>query len=181
MSKLAWHFTDGPRLRDGRPLPAIGETLRHEGEVIACESGLHASARLLDACNYAPGCLLHRVRLGGTIVDHGDKLVASERTILATVDATRTLHEFACDAATALLDAEEAAGRTVDPRSRRAIEVKRLWLEGKATDQELAAAWDAARDAAWVAAWDAQETELTRRIFALLAESGYTEADDAQA
>ena len=69
------------------------------------------------------------------------------------------LHEFACYVA-------EGALRTVgdsDPRSVDAIRVKRLWLRGEATNEELdaagaaarAAAWDAAGDAAWAAAGDA--------------------------
>ena len=75
----------------------------------------------------------------------------------------RTLHEFACRCAE---EALREAGVT-DDRSWNAIRVKRLWIEGKATDTELVAAWaaawaaarvaawDAARVAAWVAAWDA--------------------------
>jgi hypothetical protein len=31
----AYHFT-GNALRDGRPIPAIGEWLRHEGDIIPC-------------------------------------------------------------------------------------------------------------------------------------------------
>lgn len=67
----------------------------------------------------------------------------------------RTLHEFALWCAeTALIIAEVA-----DERSWHALTVKRLWLDGKATDKELDAAKTAARDAAWDdakdAAWDA--------------------------
>lgn len=67
----------------------------------------------------------------------------------------RTLHEFAIWCAeTALIIAEVA-----DERSWHALTVKRLWLDGKATDKELDAAKTAARDAAWDnakdAAWDA--------------------------
>ena len=46
-----------------------------------------------------------------------------------------------------------------DRRPHDAVAVKRLWIEGEATDEELAAArdaaWDAARAAAWDAAWNA--------------------------
>ena len=71
----------------------------------------------------------------------------------------RTLHEFACRCAEGAL---RKAGVT-DDRSWNAIRVKRLWIEGKATDTELAAAWAAAEaaaraaaeDAAWAAAWAA--------------------------
>jgi hypothetical protein len=43
-----WHFA-AHELRDGRPLPAKGDMLRHEGEVIACRAGLHGSPRAMDA------------------------------------------------------------------------------------------------------------------------------------
>ena len=42
-----------------------------------------------------------------------------------------------------------------DPRSTAALDVAERHANGNATDEELAAAWDAARDAAWDAAWDA--------------------------
>jgi hypothetical protein len=42
-----------------------------------------------------------------------------------------------------------------DNRPAEAIRIKKLWLKGKATDVELAAARAAARDAAWAAAEDA--------------------------
>jgi hypothetical protein len=72
----------------------------------------------------------------------------------------RVLHEFA------IWCADEALKRVgnPDPRSLNALEVKRRWLRGKATDEELAAAraaaWDAARaamDAARAAAWAAMD------------------------
>jgi len=37
-----YHFT-GKTLRDGRPIPPIGEWLIHEGSVKMCRYGLHAS------------------------------------------------------------------------------------------------------------------------------------------
>lgn len=39
----AWHFV-GTTLRDGRPVPADGVTLRHDGPLRLCASGLHAKA-----------------------------------------------------------------------------------------------------------------------------------------
>ena len=62
------------------------------------------------------------------------------------------LHEFACRCAERALSRIE----NPDPRSLRAIEVKRAWLRGEATDEELAAARDAAR-AARHATWAAAE------------------------
>lgn len=80
------------------------------------------------------------------------------------------LHEFVCRCAEGAL---RKAGVT-DDRSWNAIRVKRLWIEGKATDTELAAARDAARDAALAAArdaaWDAARSEHVKMLIALLEE-----------
>lgn len=62
----------------------------------------------------------------------------------------RTLHEFAVWCAETTL----TKANVTDERIWNALNVKRLWLNGKATDEELAAARSAARDAAWDAAWD---------------------------
>ena len=59
------------------------------------------------------------------------------------------LHELACKFA------ETALQFTNDLRCREVIEVKRRWLQGKSTDEELEAAeaaWSAAEAAAWSAA-----------------------------
>ncbi len=85
MNDLGWHFTLGDELRDGRPVPPIGETLIHEGKIQICESGLHCSKRLIDALRYAPGATLHQVRFGGEVQFEKDKLVSRERTILRTL------------------------------------------------------------------------------------------------
>ena len=60
-----------------------------------CRSGLHASEHPFDALKYAPGALLHRVRLDGIVDTHDDKVVASRRMIVATIDATDVLRRFA--------------------------------------------------------------------------------------
>jgi len=65
------------------------------------------------------------------------------------------LHGLACDFAARALRRERRAGREPDPRSWAALAVKRWWIEGAATDADLAAAGDAAGDAAWAAAGDA--------------------------
>ena len=154
---IAWHFVgEDRRLRDGTPLRK-GRTYRlPAGTVpVMCEVGYHASVRALDALWYAPGPIVCRVRLGGTILKDTDKLCASERTVLWWADATRTLHEFALWCAERALKAERKAGREPDPRSWRALRVKRAWLDGKASDQELHAASDAARSTASDKAWSA--------------------------
>ena len=90
------------------------------------------------------------------------------------------LHEFACVCAEYAL----TLVNNPDPRTIKVIEVKRAWLRGEATDEELAAARDAARsapraawaatgassDAAWAAenAWNAVcEAQVTYLIMVL--------------
>lgn len=70
----------------------------------------------------------------------------------------KLLHEFACDIAEYALKQEREAGREPDERSWEVVRIKRLWIHGEASDEELDAARDAAwaaRDAARAAAWDA--------------------------
>ena len=154
---LAWHFTDGMTLRDGQSLE-VGKTYTYEGEIKICESGYHASRRLIDALRYAHGAQISRVECWGDVQEQDDKLVARNRTVLWTLDATMILHEFAC------MVAEISLSKVVnpDPRSLAAIKAKRKWIKGKISDKELDAAWsaaeDAAEDAAWSAAWSAAES-----------------------
>jgi hypothetical protein len=161
MSKpiLAWHFLTNDRLpkhgQRKRPLK-VGDVMRVKGTPILCERGLHASERILDALAYAPGPVVCRVEVSGTIVHGVDKLAGTRRKILGMGDIETLLHEWACDVA------EEACRRAdvLDGRSLEAIEVKRRWLRGESTYDELTAAEDAAwavagaaaRDTAWAAA-----------------------------
>lgn len=186
---LGWWFAADDTLPngDGRAV-VVGETLTVPGPVVLCERGLHASRRAVDALRYAPGSILYRVRLSGEVVEDDDKMVATKRTALWRIDATRALRLFACDAAESALLSERAAGRDPDPRSWEAIRVTRLWIDGKATGADWnadwnaawnaagaarSAVWSAARSAArgsaaeraaWSAAWSASETMLIKRI-----------------
>lgn len=90
----AWHFV-GKTLRDGRPIPADGRWLIHRGPIVPCESGLHASVRLIDALRHAPGATVCRVVVRGEIIHEADKLVASRRKIMWRIDATDLLYAFA--------------------------------------------------------------------------------------
>ena len=154
---LAWHFTEGATLRDGQPLE-VGKTYTHEGEVKMCESGYHASRRLIDALRYAPGAQISRVECWGDVQEQNDKLVARNRTVLWTIDATMILHEFACRVAEIAL----SKVTNPDPRSLAAIKAKRKWMKGKISDKDLDAAgrgaWSAAESAAKSAAWYAAES-----------------------
>lgn len=149
MSELAWHFV-GDALRDGRPVPPDGEWLEHEGEVVLCEAGLHASVDVWDALTYAPGPVLCRVEVDGVIVRGDDKLAASRRRILRRVDMTDALRTYARDEARRVM-------HLWDPP-----DVVREYLETGQEDIRVVArsaardaAWHAARDAARATAWDA--------------------------
>ena len=157
MSKpiLAWHFLTSDRLpehgRRKRPLK-VGDVMRVKGTPILCEHGLHASERILDALDYAPGPVVCRVEVSGAIVQGDDKLAGTRRKILGMGDIETLLHEWACDVAEDVCRRAEV----LDARSLEAIACKRRWLRGESTDEELAAAmaaaWGAARAAAWGAA-----------------------------
>ena len=90
----AYHFV-GDTLRDGRPIPPDGAWLEHDGPLKLCESGLHASLHPFDALTYAPGATLCLVELRGTIIHDVDKCVAQRRRIVARIDATALLRDFA--------------------------------------------------------------------------------------
>ncbi|HED4877355.1 TPA: hypothetical protein R4K21_003174, partial [Stenotrophomonas maltophilia] len=138
----AFHFV-ADTLRDGRPVPADGELLIHDGEVELCAQGLHASIDPYDALTYAPGNVLCLVELSGTIVRGYDKVAASERRIIKRIDAEPLMREYARWCALQVIELWDAP------------EVVRQYLT--AGDESLraaagAAAWDAAGDAAWAAA-----------------------------
>lgn len=99
MPKYYYHFV-GDTLRDGRPVPKDGEWLEHEGHLILCSAGLHASEHPFDALKYAPGNTLCLVELGGEdLIRGGDKVCARKRKIIARFDATSLLRRFAADQA----------------------------------------------------------------------------------
>ena len=89
-----WHFV-GTTLRDGRPVPRTGRWLVHDGPLVLCASGLHFGRTPWEALQYAPGPILCRVEVGGTILDGGDKGVAQRRRIVQRMDATELLRYFA--------------------------------------------------------------------------------------
>ena len=174
---LAWHFlaADGRQrvyLPNGGTRPGklvnVGQVSACCPPLILCKHGLHASVCILDALQYAPGPVCCRVEMSGTILEGSGKFCSTRRRVLAMADITTILHEFACDCAEGALKIAEVE----DPRSWAALEAKRRWLRGEITDEELEAAWVAARDAAWDAArdaardaaWDAQSKKLAEML-----------------
>lgn len=143
---LGWHFADGMKLPNDESL-VVGKTYHIDGDIELCLRGLHASRQILDALKYAPGTTLSRVESWGDVQECDDKLVARNRRVLWTLDATMVLHEFACRVA------EDALSRVdkPDPRSVAAIAAKRAWMRGEIDDDSLCFAKAAAMDAAMAA------------------------------
>jgi hypothetical protein len=177
---IAYHFTNGPQLRDGRPLPPVGEWLEHVGPLVPCERGLHASEHPFDALEFAPGTLLHKVELAGGIIPHGspvNKVVARRRRIVATLEAAPLMDRFA--RAQALKVAHLWNPPAVVLQFLNGDESKRVG----ARDAAWATAWDAARDAAWAAArdaaWDAARAAAWAAAWAAARAAAWDAARDA--
>ena len=155
----AWHFVNN-ELRDGRPIPPDGEWLEHEGELIMCESGLHASLRITDALKYAPGRYICRVELDGDIIEDEDKAVASKRKILWRIDGEKVLRAFARWCALQYVHLWDAPDVVIEYLTKGDLD---LMVAARAAVEDAsraasraaveAAAWDAVDDASWDAAW----------------------------
>ena len=156
---IGYHFT-GDRLRDGRPIPPVGEWLEHEGEIVPCVNGLHASEHPFDAMIYASGRMLHKVEIEGDLISHGDpvnKWVGRRRKIIASIDAEPLLRAFA----------RWCALRAIDPQA--APSVVREYLE-TGDDTERCTEWDAwnaSWDSAWAVSWDAGRAAAAGRAVAM--------------
>ena len=152
-SVLAWHFV-ADKLRDGRPIPRKGVWLKHETECVMCEAGLHASRRLLDALQYAPGKMLCRVECVDVAAEQDDKLVCHKRKIIARFDSEELLWRASRKFALDVIHLWPAPKVVI-----KFLKTGDKSLRAAALDAARDAAWSAARAAAWgaarAAAWDA--------------------------
>lgn len=191
----AWHFV-GNALRDGRPVPADGVWLKHDGPLVMCTYGLHASVEPFDALKYAPGPILCLVECHGQIIRGLDKLVCSERRILTRMNATDMLRYYArmqalsvvhlWDAPAIVLDYLMTGDEEIRDAAREAAVVpattwapRIAWAAG-ATWATGAAAWiaagsaaEAATKATWAvgdAEWDVTKSEVRKDFNALVHE-----------
>lgn len=157
----AYHFV-GNKLRDGRSIPPNGEVLYHDKpKPSICEHGLHASRKIIDALNYAPGETICLVKVWGYVEEQHDKLVGTKRMIVSRFDASEVLREFARKQALSVIHLWDAP------------DIVRKYLETgdtKLRDAARAAAWAAAWDAAGDAAGAAANKMLTEMVSAALAQ-----------
>jgi hypothetical protein len=155
------------RYGDGRKIKK-GGTHTVKGSIKLCNHGLHASKRIIDALRYAPGPILHLVTLGGKVVHGDNKSVATERTYVASFDATEVLREFArrqalinielikphCKAEEYELIVEYLKSGRENLRS--AARSAAGYAAESAAESAAWSAWSAARSAARSAAWSAE-------------------------
>ena len=160
MSIYAWHFTDGNKLRDGTPLPAVGEWLEYEGEVRICGSGYHYSLLPSDALLYAPGDTLHLVECDDIVKTHDDKGVCRRRRIIASMDAEEMLRYYArMQALSVVMNAPEMSDVVYD------------WVF--TGDESLRSA---ARSAAYSAAYSAADSAARSAVYSAVYSAAYSAA-----
>ena len=128
--------------RPGKWLPVVEQ-------LEMCNSGYHA-CEFADVLSWAER-EMYEVELAGKLLPGDNKVTAQRLRFVRRVDAwnENTLRLFACWCV------RQVWHLLTDERSRRAVEVAELFANGKATQEELDAAWDAAGDAAYAAAWAA--------------------------
>jgi hypothetical protein len=157
-----WNLPKGKR--PGKWMPVI------KGDIKPCRNGYHLcrSKDLLGWLN----ATIYEAEAGSERVAETNKVVVRKARLLRKVDNwnEKTARMFACDCAARVLHFYER--KYDDPRVRNCIEVARLYANGKATHDDLAAAraaaraaaWAAARAAAWAAAWDAEGRWQSKRL-----------------
>ena len=133
------------------------------GDLVPCKNGYHLCHEW-DLV-YWLGPTIWEATYRGERIDCRDKIVVREARLIRRLQTwnDRTARLFACDCAERAL----SLTNNPDPRSVNAIRVARLFADGKASPEELAAARDAARDAAW-AAGDAEREWQTARLMEYL-------------
>lgn len=179
---IAYHFC-GATLRDGRPIPADGEWLVHEGQVTICETGLHASSHPFDALQFAPGATLCIVECEDIVTEHVDKLVCRRRKIVKRIDATELLWKASREYAKSVLhlwDAPQVVKDFLDTGDESLMAAARAAARAAASADAWAAAMAAARDAGWDAGWDAAWDAARDSAWAAARAAGWAAARAAQ-
>jgi hypothetical protein len=116
-----------------------------------------------EPCDNYPEDLIHELVGDGVTVEQileTDKIPTADKIWLLTRKEffpDNNLHELACRFA------EYALSKVYnpDPWSIEAVRVRRQWMQGKATDEQLEGAYDAARGVAWAA--DRKDSSESKR------------------
>jgi len=166
-----------PTLRsDGTYTP--GRWMRTIKDIEPCARGYHVFERkdILQWFN----ATLYECEIRGAAIDHGDKIVAESCRLIRPLPGCneRILRLFACRVAEDVLPLYEAKYPD-DDRPRKAIDTARRHADGQATDDELAAARDAAQAAAWDAAWAAARDATWDAAWAAARDAAWAAARDA--
>lgn len=109
-----YHFSHPEFIRGGIPLPAAGQTLTWDGDVVDLHNGFHASADPFDALYYAQGPIMHRVSVWEDLVFAQDMFVGRNRMIHKSVDANEMLRDFARHCAHSVIMFWDYPPETVD-------------------------------------------------------------------
>jgi len=156
----AFHFikADHTTYKYGLPVE-VGQTLRVEGELVACKNGLHSSDHPFDALMYAPGPVLCVVERDPDAVPRGnpvDKHAGRWRRCIQMKDISDTLRRFA------YWNVDEAIGFAADACEREGMDEHAATLRAlpEVVDEDTRkragvaarAVWHAARAAALYAA-----------------------------
>jgi hypothetical protein len=141
-----WFLPRGKR--PGKWMPAIAGTLS------ACSNGYHVLT--LEQLSAWLGPAIFEVEVRGDGILQSDKHVYPQARLIRKLDKwnDRAARIYACDCVERVLGLFENR-YPADKRPRKAIETARLFAEAKASNEDLIAAWTAARDAAWDLAWTA--------------------------
>ena len=151
----AWHFV-GKTLRDGSRIPRNGVWLKYSGAIEICQAGYHASREPFDALTYAPGDTLCLVECRGAVIEQADKLVCSERRIIARMDASELLRYYTRMQAVSCVENCDLPDVVLD------------WLmtgDKEIQAAALSAAWSAAESAAWSAALSAMGQDFNSLVY----------------
>ena len=145
-----------------------------EGDLIACENGYHLcrGKDLLEWLNDA----IYEAEYRGEMVESDNKVVVKEARLLRKLENwnDKTARLFACWCV------RQIWHLLTDERSKNAVEIAEKYANGEATEDELLAAWTAARDAAGDAAWDAAWTAAGAAAWTAAGDAARDAAGDAQ-
>lgn len=147
--------TQGLTSKHGDVKWEVGKWHKCKGELNLCACGFHASQKPIDSLNYILGTRWFECEARGKFLKDNDKFCASKMRLVKEIPST-ILREFAIDCAWRVLHIFERKYPD-DKRPRLALEAAKAYLKFPTEEnrERMAAARDAAGDAAWDAARDA--------------------------